>query len=271
MNDLSALPEALLSRVPPSLHAKVSAHWLSWQAACEQQQLDAHSVNDMSLLGYVWACSDFVAATICRQPQCWFAMSQDGVLQNTLSLADYQNALHSNIDSIKPANDALLMQTLRQFRQQHMLRIAWRDLTGLAPTAETLTNLTELAEACMDVTLEYLYQDQCSLMGTPMDSASNPQRMVVLGMGKFGGFELNFSSDIDLIFAFAEEGETQGPRVMDNGEFFLRLGQRLIRVINEITADGFVFRVRAHCYSIILSHRLKDAGMTVNAVLRYDM
>ena len=243
MTNPSTLSVTLLSRVPQSLHAKVSAHWQSWQTICEQQHLDSNPLVELSSLGYVWACSDFVSAIICRKPQFWFELVRSGALHNSLSLADYQQSLHQLITPIQPANDVLLMQTLRQFRQQHMLRIAWRDLTGLAPTAETLTNLTELAEACIDVTLEYLHQDQCSLLGTPMGSRNNPQRMVVLGMGKLGGFELNFSSDIDLIFAFSEEGETQGARVMDNGEFFLRLGQRLIRVINEMTADGFVFRV----------------------------
>lgn len=243
MNNLSDVPAALLSRVPPSLHARVSAHWQTWQTACEQQQLSAHPDMDVSLLGYVWACSDFAAATICRQPQRWLDMAASGLLENSLSLDDYKKSLQSLIDPLQPANDVLLMQILRQFRQQHMLRIAWRDLSDLATTSETLKNLTELAETCVDVILEYLYQDQCKLLGTPVDSAGNPQRMVVLGMGKLGGYELNFSSDIDLIFAFAEEGETQGARVMDNGEFFLRLGQRLIRVLNEITADGFVFRV----------------------------
>lgn len=243
MNNTSAQPATLLSRVPPALHARVIAHWQTWQSVCEQQQLDSNPLVDPAILGYVWACSDFVPAVICRQPKRWLEMVQAGSLQSTLTLADYQQFLHTIIDVIQPANDALLMQLLRQFRQQHMLRIAWRDLTGLAATAETLSNLTELAEACIDVTLAYLYQDQCQLLGTPMDSTGHAQQMIVLGMGKLGGYELNFSSDIDLIFAYAEEGETQGARVMDNGEFFLRLGQRLIRALNEITADGFVFRV----------------------------
>ena len=233
----------LLDRVPQSLHAKVSAHWQSWLAVCEQHHLDSNPLVELPALGYVWACSDFAAATICRQPQRWLELVRSGALQNSWTLVDYQHALNSQIHSIQRVSDALLMQTLRHFRQQHMLRIAWRDLAGIATTTETLANLTDLAEVCVDVTLEYLYQDQCQLLGTPLDSAGKAQRMIVLGMGKLGGCELNFSSDIDLIFAFAEEGETQGARVMDNGEFFTRLGQRLIRVLNEITADGFVFRV----------------------------
>ena len=234
---------SLLSRVPAALHSKVNSYWQSWLSACDQKNIDSHPVVDLALLGYVFACSEFVATTICRQPQQWLELARNASLQKSLALEDYRQLLNSQIASINSLNDVLLMRALRHFRQQQMLRIAWRDLLGLASTSETLSNLTDLAEVCVDVTLEYLYQNQCQLFGTPMNSADKAQRMIVLGMGKLGGCELNFSSDIDLIFAFAEEGETQGARVMDNGEFFTRLGQRLIRVLNEITADGFVFRV----------------------------
>ena len=135
------------------------------------------------------------------------------------------------------------MRQLRLFRHQQMLRIAWRDLAGLADNVETFRNLTDLAEACVDSTLELLYLDQCRQLGEPCDSEGRPQRMVVLGMGKLGGYELNYSSDIDLIFYYPEEGETRATRPMAASQFFIRLGQRLIKVLDEITADGFVFRV----------------------------
>jgi len=94
------------------------------------------------------------------------------------------------------------MQQLRLFRAQQMLRIAWRDLSACADTTETLCNLTDLAEACVDITLETLYQDQCKQLGVPLNNKGEPQQLVVLGMGKLGGCELNFSSDI-VSFLFA--------------------------------------------------------------------
>ncbi|MGB5397989.1 MAG: bifunctional [glutamate--ammonia ligase]-adenylyl-L-tyrosine phosphorylase/[glutamate--ammonia-ligase] adenylyltransferase, partial [Gammaproteobacteria bacterium] len=81
--------------------------------------------------------------------------------------------------------------------------------------------------------------------GTPLDENGRPQQLLVLGMGKLGGYELNFSSDIDLIFAYPQDGQTQGGRSLSIHEFFVRLAQKLIRALNEITADGFVFRVDA--------------------------
>ena len=124
-----------------------------------------------------------------------------------------------------------------------MLFRSWRDLVGLSSTVETLRNLTDLAEACVDQTLAFLHQDQCTTLGLPCNEQGVEQKLIVLGMGKLGGYELNYSSDIDLIFIFPEEGETRGARAMANSQFFIRLGQRFIKAINDVSADGFVFRV----------------------------
>ncbi len=125
-----------------------------------------------------------------------------------------------------------------------MVRIAWRDLAGRAPLTEVLADLSALAEACVDLALEQLYLLMCEQFGTPLGEGGEAQRLVVLGMGKLGGGELNFSSDIDLIFAYPEEGETQGGRrPLSNQEFFIRLGQRLCNLLSQNTAHGFVFRV----------------------------
>lgn len=179
-----------------------------------------------------------------RHPELWFELLDSGLLQKSLSLADYYQLLQQRFNSLAdPVTDAELMKTLRLFRQQHMLRIAWRDLAGISGTLETLRNLTDLAEACVDNTLELLHQDMCKQLGEPCDAAGQSQRLVVLGMGKLGGHELNYSSDIDLIFSFSAEGETNGARALASSQFFTRLGQRFIKVLNDVTADGFVFRV----------------------------
>jgi glutamate-ammonia-ligase adenylyltransferase len=105
-----------------------------------------------------------------------------------------------------------------------------------------------LADTCIDGALNWLYDTLCEELGTPwgadpVTGEDAPQKMVVLGMGKLGGRELNVSSDIDLIFGFPSKGETRGGRrALDNQQFFIRLGQRLIQALDQITADGFVFR-----------------------------
>ncbi|MDH5485175.1 MAG: bifunctional glutamine synthetase adenylyltransferase/deadenyltransferase, partial [Gammaproteobacteria bacterium] len=217
--------------VPPALHDKLATHYDAWLQGCERDNLSPDPGIAPVLLGKIWACSEFVAQTSCRRPSLWFELLQNNDLEREFELVDYQAALGDILDSLSASDDAALMHRLRLFRQKQMLRIAWRDLAGSASTSETLRNLTDLAETCVDLTLEFLYQDQCKQLGTPCSADGSEQRLIVLGMGKLGGHELNFSSDIDLIFGFPEEGETQGARSMANSQFFVRLAQRFIRVI----------------------------------------
>lgn len=236
-------PPLLLSLVPEPLQGKVSIHWDAWQQACSKIEQSPIEYLDLALLGKLWACSDFVATVMHRYPDQCRAMFKKGELDSSKSLEQYRIELDGLLAELPAANDAALMQCLRQYRQRQMYRIAWRDLAGLADTMETLANLTDLAETCVDLALEVLYQDQCQALGTPTDAEGQPMRMVVLGMGKLGGHELNFSSDIDLIFAYPEEGEVINGRAMANSQYFIRLGQRFIKVLNDVTGDGFVFRV----------------------------
>ena len=139
----------------------------------------------------------------------------------------------------------LFRSYLRRQRTRHQVRIVWRDLTRQADLVETCRDLSDMADACIDLAYQWLYQRHCQQFGVPTGRRSGePQQMVILGMGKLGAVELNLSSDIDLIFGYPEGGETQGvKRPLDNQEFFIRLGQRLIKALDPITVDGFVFRV----------------------------
>ncbi|MEO7557761.1 MAG: bifunctional [glutamate--ammonia ligase]-adenylyl-L-tyrosine phosphorylase/[glutamate--ammonia-ligase] adenylyltransferase, partial [Gammaproteobacteria bacterium] len=137
-----------------------------------------------------------------------------------------------------------LAAALRQIRTREMLRIAWRDLAGWAGLDETLADLSALAAACIDSALDKLHTWQSQELGVPKSAAGIAQSLVVIGMGKLGARELNFSSDIDLIFAYPEDGETQGKkRRLTNEEYFVRLAQRLGNALAAHTADGFVYRV----------------------------
>ena len=138
--------------------------------------------------------------------------------------------------------DALL-KAVRLIRHRETVRIAWRDLSAMAELTETLRVTSDLADALVDAVLHWCYRELSAKHGVPLSRNQQPQQMVVLGMGKLGGRELNFSSDIDLIFAFPEAGETDGKRSLDNQTFFTRLGQRLIGALGQTTADGFAYRV----------------------------
>ena len=135
------------------------------------------------------------------------------------------------------------MDALRRLRRHELVRIAWRDLAGAAPLAEVLRDLSELADAAIATALAFATRILERRYGVARGPAGLRQELVVLGMGKLGGGELNFSSDIDLIFLFPEGGETDGGRAIANEEYFTRLGQALIRLLDTRTAEGFVFRV----------------------------
>ncbi len=142
-----------------------------------------------------------------------------------------------------PADEAALARALRRLRQRVMVHVMARDLGRLADLAEVTGTVTTLAEACIAFALDWLDADLASRFGEPIDAAGVRQRLMVVGMGKLGGGELNVSSDIDLIFVYPEDGETRGARSVSVHEYFSRLGRRLIGALNETTEDGFVFRV----------------------------
>jgi len=142
----------------------------------------------------------------------------------------------------KITDESALRAALRQLRQRVILRVLARDLGGLAELEEVCATMTALAEVSIDAALEFLDPDAAAELGAPMASGRR-QRLIVIGMGKLGGAELNVSSDVDLIFAFPEEGETAGSRTVSNHEFFDRLGRNLIAALDEATSDGRVFRV----------------------------
>jgi glutamate-ammonia-ligase adenylyltransferase len=144
-------------------------------------------------------------------------------------------------DGIATEDD--LKRQLRRLRERVFARVMVRDLGGLADLGEVTRTLTALAEETLGRALDFLHRELAGIHGEPLDAAGRGQRLIVIGMGKLGGGELNASSDIDLIFVFPEDGETAGPRRLSNFEFFTRLGKRLIAALDDKTGDGYVFRV----------------------------
>jgi glutamate-ammonia-ligase adenylyltransferase len=180
-------------------------------------------------MAHVRYCSDFAAGLLDRYP-----------------------AWAEGIDEPCPPDVALLAAAirehgleagLRRFRNREMLRIVWQDLSGLATLAETFGSLTLLAEICLEATLEEHYRRLEEKHGTPRGADDSPQRMFVIGLGKFGGSELNLSSDIDVIFCYPQPGVCDGRRGMANDQFFTRQARAVISSLSEFTGDGFCFRV----------------------------
>lgn len=190
----------------------------------------------------LFGLSDFIADSAILAPELLLEIWRSGVWQCADRTAQYGSQLAHQLAAVTTEEE--LKRTLRRFRRQQMMVIAWRELAGLSQVEESFSHLSLLAEELITQALGWLYDKACREQGTPMSPDGQPQQLQVLGMGKLGGGELNFSSDIDLIFSFAENGQTHGGRrSIDNQTFFIRLGQQLINVLHQPTADGQVFRV----------------------------
>ncbi|UCB53870.1 MAG: bifunctional [glutamate--ammonia ligase]-adenylyl-L-tyrosine phosphorylase/[glutamate--ammonia-ligase] adenylyltransferase [Thiotrichales bacterium] len=236
---MSATPEQLLTFVPESLQPTVQNYWQDWSGSGDSGRLSPNI--DLSVMGKVWACSEFVARACIRRPEMLDQLASEG-FESGRTPADYQQRVAQSIEQAGASEDEL-MRSLRQLRQAEMVRIAWRDLAGLAGVEQVLHELSDFAEAVIAQGLQHVYQQTVEVLGVPTSAEGEAQEMLALAMGKLGGRELNFSSDIDLIFAYAEEGTTEGARRLSNHEFFVRMARKLVRLLDEITADGFVFRV----------------------------
>lgn len=225
-------------RFLPDVHARLTA------ARAEDHARWGGILNDARIaesLPRVWACSDFVANSCVRHPPMLAALIDEGVLFAQLDAQRFASELEALNAG---AAEADIMEALRRFRRRHMVRIAWRDIAGWAELDETLADLTALADACIRFAYRRMYDTLVGRYGTPRGATSgDPQPLMILGMGKLGGGELNFSSDIDLILLYPEDGETDGARSIENAEFFLRLGQKIVQMLATPTVDGFVYRV----------------------------
>jgi len=234
--------------------SRVSAEQAHWLAETLKNNAFAEDV------ARVWSGSEFVAITCIGQPEMFQQLVTSGDLGASYDPGCYAERLADQLTAV--SDEAQLLRTLREFRNREMVRIVWRDLSRAAELEETTGDMTALAEAVLQCALDFLYPRACEELGIPLDKQGNPQQLVVLGMGKLGAWELNVSSDIDLIFAYPDAGETRGGRrSLSNQEFFIRLGQRLIKALDARTADGFVFRV---------DMRLRPYGQSGALVLNFD-
>lgn len=166
------------------------------------------------------------------------------ILQQPIQFEDCQHYFERLQKQLRPlTEEEQLARLLRQFRYQELAKLSYCQSLNLASVEQIFIRLSELAEACIIACRDWLYQQLCQQFGTPTNAQGIAQPLLILGMGKLGGKELNFSSDIDLIFTYPETGETQGARrSIDNQKFFTKLGQRLINALDQRTPDGFVYR-----------------------------
>jgi len=137
------------------------------------------------------------------------------------------------------------MNALRRFKYRHLLRIGARDLLGDADLSVTTEELARLADTCLGEARRMAEAEAQARYGAPLDDAGQPTGVAVIGMGKLGGEELNYSSDIDLMFVYGAEGDTAGGSEgrLANGEYFARVCRNITAIIESVTEEGNVFRV----------------------------
>ena len=202
-----------------------------------------HGLNEpqLEILRSAFGYSDFIADQLIAKPQ-WVEVIFNSNTFDFTKLNNIEDYLAKQLADC--TDETQLHKVLRDCRNQAMIAIAIADLCKNVDAEISLANISALADTLICGALGWLTKFCRNLWGQPQDGNGNEQPLLVYGMGKLGGQELNYSSDIDLIFAFPENGETVGGRrALDNQQFFTRLGQKLITALNQVTTDGFVYRV----------------------------
>jgi glutamate-ammonia-ligase adenylyltransferase len=229
-----------LDALPEPLRAPSALAWSEFLKNTGEARAEDLPPPLLSSIPKVWAASPFVAGQCARRPGLLFELADSARLEGSTDADGLRRLLRDALGG-NPA-EAELMAALRRFRNREMVRIAWRDIAGWAELDETLQDLSLLAEVCVQEALDLLFRQACAVRGTPVDRDGRPQNLVVLAMGKLGAYELNYSSDIDLIFAYRDDGVLPDKRETSYSEFYTRLARGLVKVLDSVTEDGIVFR-----------------------------
>ncbi len=194
-------------------------------------------------LDRVLACSEYFADVLARYPQAFAELIETGRLHRPLDDGELEPLFLSGAPDAE--SEAQFMRRLRIFRHRELMRILFRDLAGWSDTHEMLAELSALADTCVRAAYFYASSQLQQRHGVPRGPDGEESTLVIVAMGKLGGGELNFSSDVDVVFIYSSSGETDGDRALTNEEYFRRLAQSLINLLSKKTADGFVYRVDA--------------------------
>nr|WP_235610813.1 bifunctional [glutamate--ammonia ligase]-adenylyl-L-tyrosine phosphorylase/[glutamate--ammonia-ligase] adenylyltransferase [Bordetella sp. H567] len=189
------------------------------------------------------AWSGHLRRTLDARPDLHAWLREAGITQALTPdvLRAWRDALAGGDAAVLPVADCRAV--LRRLRERVFCALMVRDLGGAADLEEVVGAMTALADLAVGEAYRSVATDLAGVHGTPIDPATGaPQEMLIMGMGKLGGQELNVSSDIDLVMLYGEEGETPGPRRLSNHEFYGRLTQRMMPVLSERDANGHVFR-----------------------------
>ncbi|GHG61614.1 glutamate-ammonia-ligase adenylyltransferase [Alishewanella longhuensis] len=215
-----------------------SANAAYWQAQYTSLA-EGLSVSEQQQLSRLLKASSFIGRTLQQQPELLPIFCQSQLLQQQLA-----NGFAPPLPATPIPAETQAFSMLRRYRNASLAQILAADILGLQSITQSLAAVSELAEILINSAYHWAYQQQAAVNGTPLDTSGEPMPLLILGMGKLGGGELNFSSDIDLIFTYPANGETVGGRkTVEHQQFFTKVGQKLIAALHQVTADGFCYRV----------------------------
>jgi len=231
---MAVIPSSIES---PALRALIDDRYAQLVARCRAAGVPLHDDAGVAeRIRRTLLASDFAFETWRNQPQ---LLAPQG-LERLRASADAS----ARIEGLKlDTDEAACMAALRRFRHAEALRLVFRDVNGLDDLPETLSATSVLYEALLGTALDWSERSLAVRYGHARDEDGVLQRLIVVGFGKLGGSELNFSSDIDLVLAYPQGGESDGARVLDNSEYFVRMGRQLVRLLHEPTTDGICARV----------------------------
>ncbi len=201
------------------------------------------------------ACSRFLRRQL--DSRSWLAARLSASIGARLDAGAMRDFLRT-----EKVDDNTLKPVLRKLRAWVICHVLVRDIARLADLAEVTETMTLLADVAVETAHDILREQLVTRHGVPLSADGREQEFIIIGMGKLGGRELNVSSDIDLIYVYPEDGDTAGPKVIDNFEFFTKLGRGIIQALNDMTGDGQVFRV---------DMRLRPNGDSGPLVASFDM
>ncbi|MGI9204112.1 MAG: bifunctional [glutamate--ammonia ligase]-adenylyl-L-tyrosine phosphorylase/[glutamate--ammonia-ligase] adenylyltransferase [Woeseiaceae bacterium] len=228
--------------VPAALHEGV-IRWFSGFTATHAEnpfQMCESEAAAATLVRLV-ASSEFAAGVMLRQADWFLAALRGGTLSLAPDAADLSVCAAEITNAA--ADPAIVKAQLRQLRNREMVRILWRSIGDLDDVEGSLKSLSCLADTTIIASTRFATSSLQVRFGKPRNADGEEILLIILAMGKLGGRELNFSSDVDLVFLYTDEGKTDGPRSLSAHEYFVRLTRLIVRLLDEVTEDGFVFRV----------------------------
>jgi len=230
------MTSAAIDALPSELWDTAS-RWFE-RLASEQQSVGLLD-DTIEPLAKLVACSEFAANTLLREWQ-WFAG-----MQGSIDDAPDTSALDHFVEQLRQsdADIDVVKEELRRFRHRYMLQILWREISATATLDETLSSLSDLADCLLDAAAGFAERRLRERYGVVRGDDGEPVSLVILGMGKLGGRELNFSSDIDLIFLYPAGQDSDGQKCVSSQEYFTRASRHVVALLDEVTANGFAFRV----------------------------